>query len=560
MKPISFVAALLILSAAQPLSAATIVVKAGESVQAAITKAQPGDEITLEAGAKFVGALVLPAKPFGQKITIRSSALLPERRIGPADVALLPTISATSAAAITATNTGNWRLDGLKLDPTFPFGEVVSIFNSNSIEMDRLYIEAVGTQQQKRAIGGNGKSIKLSRSYIAGIWVAGQDSQAFAAWDGAGPYTIVDNYLEAASENILFGGADSSVPENLPSDILVENNFLTKPLAWKGTPHNVKNLFELKAARHVVVRNNVMENNWIDGQAGFAVLFTPRNQGSKASWTQVSDVLFEWNTVRNSPSIFQFLGYDGKEVLADGTVVPHTSLQTTGIVIRNNLLLGAGGGRLGNIVNENGSLTFDHNTYVQPQTGESVLLGLYAEGDIATPAGLRAAAFAAQSLVVTNNMFQYNTYGIHSSVAAQGTASLNAMTKAWDWRQNVLGGGGGTYPPGTFFVPVAGFPALFTTPDFLLQPGSAYAKAGTDAVDIGWAGQFKPVPITPASSVSFSVQVSFGLPKCHSSVSADPPDSSGGWQATITPAGSDVKITWSKPGQTNVEVIAGACK
>jgi hypothetical protein len=46
-----------------------------------------------------------------------------------------------------------------------------------------------------------------TRSHLAGIWRSGQDSQAFAAWDGAGPYTITDNYLEAASETVMFGGA-----------------------------------------------------------------------------------------------------------------------------------------------------------------------------------------------------------------------------------------------------------------------------------------------------------------------------------------------------------------
>ena len=40
----------------------------------------------------------------------------------------------------------------------------------------------------------------------------------------------------------------------------------------------VKNLFELKNARNVLVERNVFENNWANGQAGYAILFTPRNQ------------------------------------------------------------------------------------------------------------------------------------------------------------------------------------------------------------------------------------------------------------------------------------------
>lgn len=557
-----FLGAALLLLLARPLEGATISVKAGESVQAAIDKAAPGDEIQLQAGARFVGALRLPAKTFGLPITIRSSATLPERRLTPGDAALLPTLSATGDAAITATAaSANWRLVGLKLEPSFPFGEIISIAGGNSIEMDRLLIELTGTQRQKRAIGGNGKAIKLTRSHISGVWILGQDSQAFCAWDGAGPYTIVDNYLEAASENILFGGSDSSAPENLPSDILIEGNTITKPLAWQGTPHQVKNLLELKAARRVIIRNNLLENNWSDAQAGFAVLFTPR--ASKAPWTQVFDVLFERNIVRNSPSIFQVLGYDDKTKLPDGTIVPNTTLQTDAIVIRHNLFLGAGGGRLANVTNESGSVTFDHNTYLQPQVGDGApLIGIYAEGDIAPPSGLRAALFAAQKLVVTNNMFQYNKYGIHSSSAAQGTASLNAMTKGWEWKQNVLGGGGGAYPPGTFFVSVLAYPGLFTpAPEYLLKPGSVYAKLGTDGLDLGWAGQAAPPgPTPPSTPDGLFVQVSVGSQKCRVTMSAEPPDASGGWQATTTVSGSELRISWSKPGQPSVDVVAGTCK
>ena len=53
-------------------------------------------------------------------------------------------------------------------------------------------------QGQKRAIRATAPRSRLTRSHIANIWRSGQDSQAFCAWDGAGPYTLTDNYLEAA--------------------------------------------------------------------------------------------------------------------------------------------------------------------------------------------------------------------------------------------------------------------------------------------------------------------------------------------------------------------------
>ena len=41
----------------------------------------------------------------------------------------------------------------------------------------------------------------------------------------------------------------------------------------------MKNSFELKNARRVLVEGNVFEHVWAAAQTGFAVLFTTRNQG-----------------------------------------------------------------------------------------------------------------------------------------------------------------------------------------------------------------------------------------------------------------------------------------
>jgi hypothetical protein len=38
-----------------------------------------------------------------------------------------------------------------------------------------------------------------------------------------------------------------------------------------GTTWVVKNLFELKSARNVIVESNIFENHWRDGQPGYAV-------------------------------------------------------------------------------------------------------------------------------------------------------------------------------------------------------------------------------------------------------------------------------------------------
>jgi len=63
----------------------------------------------------------------------------------------------------------------------------------------------------------------------------------------------------------------------------------------------VKNLFELKSAINIIIRGNVFENNWIDGQDGLAVLIIAVGDGyNTAGWARGENIRFERNIVRNS--------------------------------------------------------------------------------------------------------------------------------------------------------------------------------------------------------------------------------------------------------------------
>jgi hypothetical protein len=121
-----------------------------------------------------------------------------------------------------------------------------------------------------------------------------------------GPYQIVNNFLEAAAESILFGGAATVSP----ADIEIRRNHMFKPLIWmkgqpgyvgaaNGNPFIVKNLLELKNAQRVLVDGNILENSWGGfSQVGFGILLTPKNQASGkvnvCPQCQVTDI-----TIRN---------------------------------------------------------------------------------------------------------------------------------------------------------------------------------------------------------------------------------------------------------------------
>ena len=471
---------MLVLGSTSPLRAAVLSVAAGGDLQAALNAARPGDEVVLAPEGRFVGTFILPAKPAGAPIIVRSSATLPERRLlWPQDGPLLPTISSgTVMAALDGSNAANWTLRGLRFEGNaFGAGNVIELQNASNIKMDRIVIVA-GPSGQKRGIMGNGRNITLTRSHIANIWISGQDSQAFCAWDGAGPYTITDNYLEAASENVMFGGANSSSPANVPADILVEGNHFSKPLEWQGQPRAVKNLFELKSAKRVIVRNNLFERNWADAQNGYSILFTVRNDDGGAPWSVVEDVLFERNVVRDVENGFNVLGYDSYK----------PSGRTTRVTIRNNLVVARG--TFLQVGGEVGALTVDHNTVDQGSTFAMLYSGAVW---VAGTSGVRLAQFAVENLTITNMLANHNEYGLMGEEAGMGTAGLIRQTRSYTWTNNVLAGGNLSiqYPPSTWRPTMEEYQAQFSS-GYNLKTTSAYITSGTNGSALGSQSGLEP--------------------------------------------------------------------
>jgi hypothetical protein len=273
---------------AAPVRGATLTVCASgcayTSPQAAVDAAHYGDTVFLRAGETFVVHLVLRAKSGTGWIDIRSDAadsVLPAAgvRLVPNDRpasntsrTLLARIIGKGGAYKTAPllraepGAHGYRLRFLEFDGVehigyetlIQLGEDTSVAPPSDIVLDRVYVHGHRYKGQKRGMTLNGVRLSVFGSYISDIKAVNADSQAIVSYNGAGPLTIDNNYIEAAAENILFGGADPAITGLVPSDIAVRRNTLTKPLAWRNailaTPGSPKAALAgtgvLKAATH----------------------------------------------------------------------------------------------------------------------------------------------------------------------------------------------------------------------------------------------------------------------------------------------------------------------
>jgi hypothetical protein len=447
----------------------------------------------LQAGAKYVGPFTLPLKTGAEYITIQSSRageLLEGVRVSPSQSALFAKIvtSSVEPAVKTAVGSHHFRFIGIEFATenaaTLSYGIVwlgdgATSGPQNTIAkvphnliIDRCYVHGLPIQNVQRGIALNSAETSILNSYISEIHWAGNDTQALGGWNGPGPFHIINNYLEAAGENILFGGATPAIQNLIPSDIEIRRNHLFKPLAWQighptyaGTPWTVKNLLEFKSGRRIVVEGNVLENNWAQAQTGFAVLFTVGNDSG--AWAQVEDVQFTNNIVRHVASGVNMRGAD---------VSPGSGLRR--LTIRNNLFedVGAfsGEGKLFQILRGPIDVTIDHNTAFH--TGSTIIF----DGAVA------------ENFTYTNNIAQHNAYGVFGNGGSIGTAALNKYSVGWSFKRNIIaeppqGIDPSQYPPDNYFPPSIDdlkF-ANRTESDYELAAGSRFKRKAIDGSDIG---------------------------------------------------------------------------
>jgi PKD repeat protein len=588
-----------LLWSAPKLEAATTFVPAGGDLQRALNDARPGDTIVLQEGAEFVGNFVLPLKTGDAWITVRSAApdtALPGAgiRIQPAHAPLLARLrSPNSAAALrTAAGAHHWDIRYLEFAANRTgFGDILQIGDGSSAQnsldkvphhlvLSHLYVHGDPMLGQKRCIALNAAHTTITDSYVAECKAVGQDSQAIGGWNGPGPYTIENNYLEGAGENFLLGGADPAIANLVADGVTFRRNHLSRPMAWRnpiistpsnvaagivpggslppgeyayriiarrpvgqdsigrsspsvevrvtaaavasavqvtwqpvpdateyrvygrsagaenlywtvtgaaftdtgaagtagavptsaGTLWSVKNLFELKNARNVVVAENIFENHWKESQPGYAIVLTPRNSGGACTWCVVENVRFEYNVVRNVAAGINVLGYDSSP-----------TRQTTNLSFTHNIFAGlatalGGNGWFMQIGDEPRNITISHNTV---DSNGNALVYTYG-GSSTDPREI-------YGLEMVANASRHGSYGFNGQYFAYGNGILNGFYPGAVLSANYLAGASlSRYPAGTLATGL--FQDQFVSvPDgnFAVRDGSILKGAAPDGSDIG---------------------------------------------------------------------------
>src|SRR5579871_1659091 len=530
-----------------PAPGSVISVVKGGDFQQALNNAKCGDTIELQAAAVFIGSFIVPALACDDAhwIIVRTSSpdssLPPEgTRITPcyAGVSSLPArpafhctstnnvmakleYSGTASGPITFANGANhYRFIGLEITRTPASGVVYNlVFNQHQaadhIVFDRIWFHGTAKDETERGVMLSGSQYAaIVDSYFSdfhcisktGICV---DSQAIAGGIGSlasGPYKIVDNFLEASGECILFGGDAATMT---PTDMEIRRNHMFKPMIWmkgepgyvggaNGNPFIVKNLFELKNAQRVLFEANILENAWGGfSQDGFGILLTPKNQaigsGNVCPICEVTDITIRYVTISHVGGGMQIangvssnggIARDGERYsIHDVTIDDIDPTKYDGFGDFAQVSMGEGSPVLKHV-------WINHVTAFQPV----VLLNL---GDNTTVNSKM------NDFVFTNNIVNAGTSPTQTTGGGTAncayyqapTVSLPACFSTYSFTHNAIIATPSNFPSSKY--PVGNFfPASNAAVGFLnyqggnggnyeLQLGSPYKNAGTDGKDLG---------------------------------------------------------------------------
>lgn len=439
-----------------------------------------GEIIKLASGVTFTQHVTLPVYTMtaGKWVFITTNTAsnnLPAYgvEIDPTYSGVLAVINSpgTNLPAIQAVTGGANRVWIYGIEATVPEADftdaVIRLGNSESSEanlasnivIDRCYIHGNATHVTRRGIQADGKSVSMVNNWMVGFKDT-SDSQCVNIFNSPGPYLYNNNHCEATGENILFGGTDPAITNEVPSDATITHNFFGKLAAWNpadptydGSHWTIKNHIEFKNVNRVLMEGNEFQKVWTGGQLGWSWMIFPNNASGTATWAVASNITGRYNSLQGVGGFFEFTG--ACQVSVGGCA--GTTLPSSNLSIHDNLVQIAGGslydpgsnnGQFMEAANSNGTVA--HDIYIGNNTVFQTRNIIFATDP----------TFKTANFTFENNIMPHNANGVIGTSSCCASTTLNAYFTNYLYTSNVMeniaasGMNCTNYAPGTNQCPV----------------------------------------------------------------------------------------------------------
>lgn len=379
-----------------------IPVAAGTPLQPVIDGAPFGSVLVLDPGS-YAGSLMLR-----QSITLQPKASVPTGRATAAGNGV-EIIGGTDEDAIFVEG-DDVTLCGLTIRTTNKDRQLVGVTGGNVV-IDRCSVLGDPDVGCHRGIMLNGAGARVTQCYVDDIFEVGRDTQAISGWDGTRDVVIDDCYLSGAGETVMFGGADATSAERMPTNIQVRNSTLTKKYAeWMAKGAQIKNALELKCAVGFTMEHCTMEYGGIsEGQGAYLILLSIRNQDGTAPWTTIRDVRIAHCHARHGGAGVKILGRDDNQASVPMTNVVFDELMISDL----DAATYSGDSRGITIMGGPDALTFENVTL--EAVGLASTMYLIPEPDLPT------------NLVLRNMKLPASDYGMKVDGGGSGIAEWQAL-------------------------------------------------------------------------------------------------------------------------------------
>jgi hypothetical protein len=355
--------------------------------------------VCLQAGATFTGNFILRRKPDQGAIVLRSTAtdrLPPGSRIAPRQNSWMARIVSpnTNPALQTESGAHDYRLIGLEITTTWDSKKqtlysLVALGNNETelsqipqgFVIDRCYVHGSENGNLRRLIAANAASVAVIDSYLTDAHEDGRDAQCIEVWNSPGPFKIDNNYLNCATENVLFGGGPVKAPGAQPSDITITHNHFDKTY---GQPWSIKNLLELKNAVRVLIEENVF--TWNSPVMHTQAILLNGVDGPSST---IEDVTVRNNVIKDT----------GMAFVASANAYRPQMRPTNSLLVTNNVIYGLTDRFAFAIYPGCENVRIEQNTVDHAQPSSFLQTGNSATSSI-------------KGLVVKDNIGRYGTYGI----------------------------------------------------------------------------------------------------------------------------------------------------